>query len=283
MIDATARDIRDMRTHSSSVVARKAAEALRSITDREYENVDELLTSLERNSRILRQSNPSHAWLQSSQWEIVDRVNSAEAETPERLASVLIDAIDETVAGIDHATTQAGRHATSVLEDGDVILTHDYSTTVFAGIEAFLADNNELQVYATESRPRHMGRRMARQLGALDGVEVTLIVDSASGHSLEQCDHVMVGMDCIVDDRFYNRIGTLPIASTAAHLGVPVSVLGASAKIIEGAFTFANEQRDSVEVLREPSPEFTIENYPYDVTPLSLVEHIITESGVASP
>ena len=279
MIDATARDIRAMRTHSSSVIARRAAEALRSVTDREFGTAEELLQSLERNSRILRQSNPSHAWLQSSQWEIVDRVSAADVEDPDELTTVLHEVIDETVESIDQATTEAGRHAASLLNDGDVILTHDYSTTVLAAIDHHLENGNELTVYVTEARPRVMGRRMARVVGTREDVSVTLIVDSANGHYLPECDRVLLGMDCIVEDVLYNRVGTLPLACTASHHDVPVSVLGADAKVIDGAFTFENSERDSVEVLREPAPEFTIGNPAYDATPLDLIDSVITEEG----
>lgn len=283
MIDETATDIREMRTHSSSVVARRAAEALRVITERDFETTEELIQSLERNSRVLRQSNPSHAWLQSSQWDIVDRVSDAEATDPEALAAFLHDVIEDTVAGIERATEEAGATAASQLADGDVILTHDYSTTVLAAIEGHVADNNSLTVYVTEARPRVMGRRMARRVGGIDGVSVTLIVDSACGHYLSDCDHVMTGMDCIVEDTLYNRVGTLPIACAADHHDVPFSVLGAASKVVEGVFSFENEQRDPVEVMREPAPEFTVANPAYDATPLELVDTVVTDEGITEP
>ena len=47
------------------------------------------------------------------------------------------------------------------------------------------------------------------------------------GHVVGECDRVVVGMDCIVDDTLYNRVGTFPIAATAAQVEVPVTVIGA--------------------------------------------------------
>ncbi len=75
---------------------------------------------------------------------------------------------------------------------------------------------------------------MTRHLSDRDGVDVTLIVDSAAGHFMPEVDRVLVGMDCIVDDTLYNRIGTYPIATAAADNDVPVTVVGAAAKSSTG-------------------------------------------------
>ncbi len=69
-------------------------------------------------------------------------------------------------------------------------------------------------------------------------------------------------MDCIVDETLYNRVGTFPIASTAARLDVPVTVLGSASKIVSEGFVFENEYRPSSEVLPEPADGFAIENPP---------------------
>lgn len=280
MIDATARDIREMRTHSSSVVARKAAEALLSISEQEVQTAAELLQSLERNSRILRQANPSHAWLQSSQREIVEQVRIADPESPEAATDVLRSAVTEVVKSIDKATDAAANKARSLLAEDQTILTHDYSTTVLATVEQFTAGGHSLSLIVTESRPRQMGRRMARTLGTIEGVDVTLVVDSAAGVMLESCDRVLVGMDCIVDGSVYNRVGTLPIAAVAARHDVPVTVTGADAKVIDDAFVFENDYRDPVEVIREPAPEFEVANPAYDRTPLELIDTIATDQGI---
>jgi hypothetical protein len=83
MIDETAEEIREMQTHSSSVVAVKAAEALRSLFDNEFGSVEEYLRSLDANSSALRGANPSHASLWSTQNEIVSAFKVAHADTVE--------------------------------------------------------------------------------------------------------------------------------------------------------------------------------------------------------
>ena len=163
------------------------------------------------------------------------------------------------------------------LVDEDILFTHDFSSTVLAAVEAAVDDGATFDIYVSESRPRYLGRKMARKLGAMDGVDVTLLVDAASGHYLPEADRVVVGMDCIVEGTLYNRIGTYPLATAAAHEGVPMTVIGADSKFVDGAFAFENEIRSPSEVHREPADEFTVGNPAYDATPLSLLDSIITD------
>jgi translation initiation factor eIF-2B subunit delta len=114
-------------------------------------------------------------------------------------------------------------------------------------------------------------------------VSVTLIVDDAVGHYLPECDRALIGMDCIFDGTLYNRIGTYPLAATAADADLPLVVAGSSTKLIDGAFRFENEFRPQSEVILEPVDEFEVENPAYDATPTRLVDSVVTEEGVTEP
>ena len=280
MIDETVREIKEMRTHSSSTVAIHAARALAELTDRDFRTVDEFLRNLDRNSTVLRQANPSHASLQSTQRGIVEAVQRVDLESVSEAKAELMRSIENTVERIGEATDKTALQAQALLNDGDVVLTHDFSRTVLAVLQRAVADGQEHRVFTTEARPRYMGRRMARELGTIDGIDPTLIVDSAAGHYISECDRVIVGMDCIVDDVLYNRVGTFPIATTAAHLDIPMTVVGAASKIVDAGFQFENDYRSSVEVMREPTTAFHIENPAYDATPLELLDTIVTDAGI---
>jgi translation initiation factor eIF-2B subunit delta len=121
---------------------------------------------------------------------------------------------------------------------------------------------------------------MARRLSEFEAVDTTLIVDSAHGHYLPECDRVVVGMDCIVEDTLYNRIGTYPIATTAEDCGVPVTSLGSAAKLVDTGFAFENEYRAASEVMLEPAEGFDIDNPAYDETPTRLLDSVVTDEGV---
>ncbi|MFB6160691.1 MAG: translation initiation factor eIF-2B [Haloferacaceae archaeon] len=282
MIDETVDEIRQMETHSSSVVALRAARALRELLDREFAGVDEFERSLERNSSALRRANPSHATLFTTQRDVVESV-VGEADTVEAAKARLRDAIDSVTEAVERAKERAAATTAETLVDGETILTHDYSSTVLSAVERAAGDGRSLTAYVTEARPRYLGRKTARALADLDGVEPHLAVDGAAGHLLEECDRVVVGMDCIVEDRLYNRVGTYPIAAAAADVGVPVHVVGSSAKVIEDGFVFENELRPPSEVSLEPLDGVEIENPAYDATPTRLVDAVLTDEGRIEP
>jgi translation initiation factor eIF-2B subunit delta len=282
MIDETAEEIADMQTHSSSEVAVKAARALRSVTDREFPTVDEYQRTLERNSSALRRANPSHASLHNTQREIVETVRESGPEAVTEAQERTLAAIDDVIDRIEGSKDRAANEAASMLESGQTLLTHDYSTTVLSAIESAVADGAELTVYVTESRPRFLGRRTARRLAEYDGVDTTLIVDSAAGTYLSECDRALVGMTCIVDQVLYNRVGTYPLAATAADVDVTMTSVGSAAKIIEEGFRFENKHRVASEVMREPPQGFEIENPAYDATPVRLLDNVVTDDGVVA-
>ena len=140
MIDETVEEIADMQTHSSSVVAVKAAEALLVLTEREYPTVEEYVRTLERNSHALRRANPSHASLQTTQREIVSTVDEANSNSVADAKDRTRDVVESVVARIESAKERAAERAVEYLEDGSTILTHDYSSTVLEAIERAVDD-----------------------------------------------------------------------------------------------------------------------------------------------
>jgi translation initiation factor eIF-2B subunit delta len=284
MIDETVAEIRDMQTHSSSVVAIKAAEALRELLERDFPSVEEYVRDLERNSQALKRAQPSHATLFTTQAQIRRAIDEADPTDVAEAKDATERAIEAVVEQVETGKQQAARNAADSLDDGDVVLTHDYSSTVLEALELAAVDGCHLEVYVTEARPRYLGRKTARTLAGIDRIEPHLLVDSACGEVLPECDRVIVGMDCIVEETFYNRVGTFPIAATAAELAVPLTVVGSSAKIIQdGGFEFQNEFRPASEVMLEPSDGFDIRNPAYDATPVHLVDSVITDEGTVSP
>jgi len=272
-----------MQTHSSSVVAVKAARALRELTEREFPTVEEYLQSLDRNSSILRRANPSHASLHNTQSQIVGTVTDADPDTVTEAQELTLDAIEDAIERVEQGKRRAAERAGELLAGEETLLTHDYSTTVLSAIEAAVDAGATFTVYVTEARPRYLGRKMARQLAEIEAVETHLVVDSASGHYLPECDRVVFGMSCIVDDRLYNRVGTYPIAATAADIGVPVTVVGSAAKLVDSGLLFENEQRPASEVMLEPAQGFEIDNPAYDATPTRLLDSVVTGEGIHDP
>lgn len=280
MIDDTVRQIEEMETQSSSVVAVKAAKALRELIEREYHTVEDFQRELERNSNVLRGANRSHAPLYTTQKRILSDVTEADVGTVEAAKERLREAIEEVVTEVESSKGEAAARAAELINDGDVVLTHANSSTVVTTIEHALESGTEFDLYVTESRPHFLGRTTVRRFANREGIDVTLIVDSAAGHYLSECDRVMVGMNCLLDDKVYNRIGTYPIAATASDAGVPVTVVGSSSKFIGSGFRFTNTHRSISEVILEPAEGFEVGNPMYDVTPTRLIDTVVTEDAV---
>ena len=278
MIDETVAEIRAMRTHSTSAVAVKATQSLSELLDREYMTVDEFERDLEHNAGVLRRSNPSHAALHNAMRE-VERSIIGEPTGVEDAKQLLEETIDRVVDGIETAKGEAAANAAEHINDGDTLLVHDYSTTVLEAVENAVRDGAHLTVYVTEARPRTLGRKSARVLAGMSRVDVRMVVDSAMGYALRDCDRVLLGITCITGGTYYNRIGTFPLVVTARELGVPVTAVGSGAKTIE-EFRFENEFRDAVEVMREPVEGVTIENPSYDATPIGMIDTVITDEGI---
>jgi len=283
MIDETVEEIEEMRTHSSSVVAVKAARALAALTDREFATVEEYLRALDRNAQALRRANPSHASLHNAMRDVTDGVRERDPGDVAAAKAATHDAIDAVVDVVESGKREAAANAAAFLEDGQTILTHDYSSTVLEAVETATQAGKFFEVYVSEARPRYLGRKAARHLSAMDRVDTHLVTDAATGYYMDECDAVVVGMDCIVGDTLYNRVGTFPIAATAARRSVPVYVVGSDAKIIEDGFKFENEFRSPSEVMREPAEGFSVENPAYDATPTDLLAGVITDDGHVTP
>ena len=279
MIDETVEEIKEMQTHSSSVVAVKATRALEELLDREFATVEEYVRDLERNGTALRRANPSHASLQNAIRNVVDEVETADAADVAEAKAHTAEAIDRVVARVESAKRLAAEHTLEVLEDGTTLLTHDYSSTVIEALELATDEGRTFEVYVTEARPRYIGRKTARTLAEMDGVDVTLLTDSAGGHYLEACDRVVVGMTSIVGETLYNRVGTFSLAAAANELDVPVTVVGSASKIIADGFVFENDYRPGSEVMPEPAEGFDVLNPAYDATPIALLESVITDEG----
>lgn len=279
MIDETVAEIKQMQTHSSSVVAVKAARALSELLNREYRGIEEYERDLERNSGALRRANPSHASLYTAQRAIIESV-VGEAQTVEEAKELTREAIDRVAEHVESGKRLAAERAARTFDDGETFLTHDYSSTVIEAVESAARAGNHLTAYVTEARPRYLGRKTARVLAGVDRVDPHLIVDSAAGQFLEECDRVVVGMSCIVERTLYNRVGTFPIAAAANEMDVPVTVVGSSAKVIEGGFVFENEIRTPAEVMLEPIEGVEVENPAYDSTPAALIDSVVTDEGV---
>jgi len=166
--------------------------------------------------------------------------------------------------------------------------------TALGVIYAAQAQGKEVHVYADETRPLLQGARLTAWELASQGVEVTLLCDSAAASLLRRggIDAVITGADRIAaNGDTANKIGTYPLAIMAREHDVPFYV-AAPASTFDGATSDGSgievEQRAAEEVLgygpRQMAPVgITAYNPAFDVTPAGLITAFFTEHGVLRP
>ncbi|MEU3271590.1 S-methyl-5-thioribose-1-phosphate isomerase [Saccharomonospora sp. NPDC006951] len=150
------------------------------------------------------------------------------------------------------------------------------------------------EVLADETRPLLQGARLTAWELAKAGVPCRVLPDSAAASAMAAglVDCVLVGADRIAaNGDVANKIGTYPLAISAARHGIPFVVVAPSSTVDETLASGTGieiEQRDGDEVTRaggvRVAPEGTLAYNPaFDVTPAELVTAVVTEHGVRSP
>jgi methylthioribose-1-phosphate isomerase len=197
------------------------------------------------------------------------------------------------------ANKKMGQFGAALLGEQSTILTHcnagalataGYGTALGV-IRAAVENGKRVAVFADETRPYLQGARLTAWELQRDGIDVTLITDSMSGHFFQQgkFDAVIVGADRIAaNGDAANKIGTYTVAVLAHAHGVPFYVAAPVSTIDPNCPTGAQipiEERSEQEVVEihgtRVAPEGIHVRHPaFDVTPARLITAIITERGV---
>jgi methylthioribose-1-phosphate isomerase len=164
--------------------------------------------------------------------------------------------------------------------------------TALGVIRAAKESGRNVRVIATETRPLLQGARLTAWELARDGIDCTLIVDSAAGSLMRRgaVDLVITGADRIAaNGDTANKIGTYSIAVLAKEHGLPFYIAAPTSTIdlsLPGGDDIPIEERAAEEVT-EPRGEriaaqgVSVANPAFDVTPHALIGAIITERGIA--
>jgi len=176
------------------------------------------------------------------------------------------------------------------IKDGDVIMTHSYSSSVIAILKRAHQQHKRPRVFVTETRPELEGRDVARELAA-EGINVTLIIDSAVSHFIEDSDKVLIGAEAVAaNGAIVNKIGTATIASVAQRARVRVYAAASTYKFSPETMLgelIEIEERDPSYVIGRSKVEklshFSVRNPAFDVTSPQDIDLIITERGVIPP
>ena len=225
-----------------------------------------------------------------------------ESEGPDGAASAAereAALVEQEDIGINRAI---GEHGARLVPQGARILTHcnagalatgGYGTALGVVRQAW-EDGKVAMVYADETRPYLQGARLTAWELLQDGIEVTLLVDSAAGYLMAKggVDLVVVGADRVArNGDVANKIGTYSLACLAKihhvpfYVASPISTLDMS---MGSGKEIPVEERAESEVLsffgtRIAPAGARAFNPSFDITPASLISGIITERGVVLP
>jgi translation initiation factor 2B subunit (eIF-2B alpha/beta/delta family) len=180
--------------------------------------------------------------------------------------------------------TALGAHAAATLETHELVLLNAYSNTVAVALEAAWRAGKHPQVLVCEGLPTLEGRRMARRLSRA-GLAVSVCYDAALTAALDRADRVWLGTEAIGADAFLGRVGTRSLLEEAVRREVPVQLLATSDKLMPASeLARPNWPERDTWLLWDDAPEnVRLETQCFEIAPLDLVEHIITECGCESP
>ena len=267
-------------------------------------NTADMLKRLEHDRGLLAATRPTAVNL----FWALDRVGAlarrlvADRNSADKVGAALVEearlVLDEDIA----MCRALGRAGAELLADNATVLTHcnagglatgGYGTAVGVVYGATEAGKT-IRVFADETRPLLQGARLTAWELADQGIEVTVICDSAAATVLRQgrIDAVITGADRIAaNGDAANKIGTYPLAVLAKRHDVPFYIAAPASTFDPGTPNgdgIVIEERDPDEVhsfgpVRATPEAVAAWNPAFDVTPAELITAFITEHGVLRP
>jgi len=260
---------------------------------------DQLIQDLETAKKILFETRPTAvnlAWGLEKIMKItktgknVDEIRRSVIETAKQMAE------DDVQINMS-----IGKNGSELFNESDTIMTHcnagalatvGYGTALGV-IRATKESGKNIKVIATETRPIQQGSRLTAFELKHDGIDVTLIPDTAVGYTMANglVNGVIVGADRILlTGHVFNKIGTYQVATMAKQHNIPFYVAAplSTFDLESRPDDVIIEQRNASEVTgigdKKTAPDgIDVINPAFDMTPPELISGIITENGVVKP
>lgn len=264
-------------------------------------SLDEFKAKLTEKSDYLASSRPTAVnlmWAVEQQKELIKNCHSDIETLIRDLTNQAIRMENEDI----EINKSIGRYGAEVVPKGATILTHcnagalatvGYGTALGVVRSAY-ANDNTIQVFADETRPRQQGARITTLELTMDGIPTTLITDGMCSYFMSKgmIDMVVVGADRIAaNGDTANKIGTYTVAIAAKYHNIPFYIAAPLSTIdtsIKSGKEIPIEERSHDEVTHINGKTICAEgvniiNPGFDVTPNELITGIITEVGILKP
>jgi methylthioribose-1-phosphate isomerase len=260
---------------------------------------DQLLADLETARKILFETRPTAVNLA---WGL-NKIMSAAKEDNDvsEIRNSIIKTAQQMAEDDIKINMQMGKNGSILFDNNDTIMTHCNAgalATVAYGtalgvIRATREAGKNIKVIATETRPVQQGSRLTAFELKHDGIDVSLIPDTAVGYTMANklVNKVIVGADRVLrTGHVFNKIGTYQVALMAKQHEIPFYVAAplSTFDLISNPQDVIIEQRKATEVTqigdRKTAPDgINVINPAFDMTPPELISGIITEAGVTKP
>jgi methylthioribose-1-phosphate isomerase len=260
---------------------------------------EQLISDLEVAKKILNETRPTAVNLA---WGLEQIMQVAKKGTSvQEIKTAVVETAKQMAEDDIKINMIMGKHGSELFSNNDTIMTHcnagslatvGYGTALGV-IRATKESGKNIKVIATETRPVQQGSRLTAFELHHDGIDVSLIPDTAVGYTMANklANKVVVGADRILrTGHVYNKIGTYQVALMAKQHGIPFYVAAplSTFDMKSNPDDVVIEQRKGTEVTqigdKKTAPDgINVINPAFDMTPPELISGIITEAGVAKP
>jgi len=260
---------------------------------------DQLIQDLETAQKILLKTRPTAVNLA---WGLEKIMSVAKSEkTVEQIRVSIVEVAKQMAEDDIQINMSIGKNGSELFSKNDTIMTHcnagalatvGYGTALGV-IRATKESGKNIKVIATETRPVQQGSRLTAFELKHDGIDVSLIPDTAVGYTMANglVNGVVVGADRILQTgHVFNKIGTYQIATMAKQHNIPFYVAAplSTFDLESNPEDVTIEQRKASEVTgigdEKTAPDgIDVINPAFDMTPPELISGIITENGIAKP
>ena len=263
------------------------------------ESLDGLLSDLEKAKKILFETRPTAINLSWGLEKIMEVAK--QGKTVSEIRDTIITKAKQMAEEDINTNKKMGKIGAELFHDNDTIMTHCNAgalATVAYGtalgvIRATKESGKNIKVIATETRPVQQGSRLTAFELKHDGIDVSLIPDTAVGYTMANglVNGVIVGADRILQTgHLFNKIGTYQVATMAKQHNIPFYVAAplSTFDLESRPEDIIIEQRKASEVTgigdNKTAPDgIDVINPAFDITPPELISGIITENGVIKP
>ena len=258
---------------------------------------DQLIQDLKTAKKILFETRPTAVNLS---WGL-DKIMkiTEQCKTVSEIRDNVIAKAKEMAEDDININKKMGKIGAELFQNNDTIMTHcnagalatvGYGTALGV-IRATNESGKNIKVIATETRPIQQGSRLTAFELKHDGIDVSLIPDTAVGYTMANglVNGVIVGADRILrTGHVFNKIGTYQVATMAKQHNIPFYVAAplSTFDLKSNPENVVIEQRKASEVTgigdTKTAPDgIDVINPAFDMTPPELISGIITENGIA--